>query len=128
MLVRLRHGLASAELDPLLALCRDLGYGTRFLDEGRRLLELSGQGDRTHRTRLEDHPDVMGFTWSVSSEWVTVGIDDTSSATPYVVVWDLIPEPGESVEAIIDVTLGVGDCLDRTTEDTLTLTYRCTGG
>ncbi len=79
-------------------------------------------------TDLEDHPDVMGFTWSVSSEWVTVGIDDTSSATPYVVVWDLIPEPGESVEAIIDVTLGVGDCLDRTTEDTLTLTYRCTGG
>ena len=59
MLVRLRQGLASAELDPLLALCRDLGYGTRFLDEGRRLLELSGQGDRTHRTRLEDHPDVV---------------------------------------------------------------------
>jgi len=59
MLVRLRHGLTSGELDPLLALCRDLGYGTRFLDEGRRLLELSGQGDRTHRTRLEDHPDVV---------------------------------------------------------------------
>jgi len=59
MLVRLRHGLASDELDPLLALCRDLGYGTRFLDEGRRLLELSGVGDRTHRTRLEDHPDVV---------------------------------------------------------------------
>lgn len=59
MLVRLRHGLASGELDPLLALCRDLGYSTRFLDEGRRLLELSGQGDRTHRTRLEDHPDVV---------------------------------------------------------------------
>ena len=59
MLIRLRHGLASAELDPLLKLCRDLGYGTRFLDEGRRLLELAGQGDRTHRTRLEDHPDVV---------------------------------------------------------------------
>jgi len=59
MLVRLRLGLASDELDPLLALCRDLGYGTRFLDEGRRLLELSGRGDRTHRTRLEDHPDVV---------------------------------------------------------------------
>jgi len=59
MLVRLRHGLASGELDPLLALCRDLGYSARFLDEGRRLLELSGCGDRTHRTRLEDHPGVV---------------------------------------------------------------------
>lgn len=58
MLVRLRNGLASAALDPILALCRDLGYSVRFLDEGRRLLELSGRGDRTHRTRLEDHPDV----------------------------------------------------------------------
>ena len=59
MLVHLRHGLASAELDPLLALCQELGYSARFLDEGRRLLELSGCGDRTHRTRLEDHPDVV---------------------------------------------------------------------
>jgi len=59
MLVRLRQGLASPELDPLLALCEELGYSARFLDEGRRLLELSGCGDRTHRTRLEDHPDVV---------------------------------------------------------------------
>jgi 3-deoxy-7-phosphoheptulonate synthase len=59
MLVRLRHGLASDELGPLLALCRELGYSARFLDEGRRLLELSGRGDRTHRTRLEDHPHVV---------------------------------------------------------------------
>jgi 3-deoxy-7-phosphoheptulonate synthase len=58
MLVRLRNGLASAALDPILSLCRDLGYSVRFLDEGRRLLELSGRGDRAHRTRLEDHPDV----------------------------------------------------------------------
>ena len=58
MLVRLRNGLASAALDPILTLCRDLGYSVRFLDEGRRLLELSGRGDKTHRTRLEDHPDV----------------------------------------------------------------------
>ena len=52
-------GKGRSSSPPLLALCRDLGYGTRFLDEGRRLLELSGQGDRTHRTRLEDHPDVV---------------------------------------------------------------------
>ena len=49
MLVRLRHGLASDELDPLLALCRDLGYSARFLDEGRRVLELTDLlGDGAH--------------------------------------------------------------------------------
>jgi len=59
MLVRLRHGLTSAELDPLLTLCHDLGFGTRFLDDGRRLLELTGEGDQAHWARLEGHPDVV---------------------------------------------------------------------
>lgn len=59
MLIRLRYGLAATELEPILALCEELGYSTRFLDEERHLLELSGRGDRTHRTRLEDHPHVV---------------------------------------------------------------------
>jgi len=73
-------------------------------------------------------PDAVDFSWSLSTEWGSVGIDDVTSSTPYVVVWGLEPEPGETVESVIEVTLGVSDCLDRVVEDTLLLTYRCTGG
>jgi hypothetical protein len=78
-------------------------------------------------TDAGDLASVTGFEWSVASDWMDIGIDDTSSATPYVVVWGLTPEPGETVEQVIEIDLMATDCLDREAVDTVVLTVRCTG-
>jgi hypothetical protein len=78
-------------------------------------------------TEAGDLASITGFEWSVASDWVDIGIDDTSSATPYVVVWGLIPEPGETVELVIEIDLTATDCLDREAFDTVALTVSCTG-
>ena len=54
MLVRLRHSLATSQVDAILAVCRSLGLRPRFLDERSELLELQGAGAPEHRSRLED--------------------------------------------------------------------------
>ena len=66
MLVRLRNGLASAALDPILALCRDLGYSVRFLDEeGEPLAGLFGgevvELEITGRVMREIPAPIVGF-------------------------------------------------------------------
>lgn len=54
MLLRLRSTLPGLELDAVLDLARELGLRTRFLDERRELLELTGPGRPEHRSRFED--------------------------------------------------------------------------
>jgi 3-deoxy-7-phosphoheptulonate synthase len=54
MLLRLRKHLSGAELEAVLALCRELGYQERFLDRERELLEVTGPGKPEHRSRFED--------------------------------------------------------------------------
>lgn len=54
MLVRLRTELSESDLRTLLRLLDELGYAHRYLDAGRRLLELDGRGRPDHRARLED--------------------------------------------------------------------------
>jgi len=78
-------------------------------------------------TDAGDLSDVTAMWWSVASSWADIGIDDTVSATPYVVLWGITTESGTTAEEVIDIRLSVSDCLDRVTEDTLSLTVRCTG-
>lgn len=54
MLLRLRKRLPKEQIDAVLELARELGYATRFLDEAREILELSGRGRPEHRSRFED--------------------------------------------------------------------------
>ncbi|MCE9595485.1 MAG: 3-deoxy-7-phosphoheptulonate synthase [Planctomycetes bacterium] len=67
MLLRLRKNLSRAELEAVLGLARELGYGTRFLDGGREILALDGVdggpepvGAPDHRARFEDLAAVSG--------------------------------------------------------------------
>lgn len=59
MLLRLRTPLSSSESHSILGFCKELGYRTRYTDETRRLLELTGPGHPSHRSRLEDHVCVL---------------------------------------------------------------------
>ena len=54
MLLRLRRALPEAQLEAILNLASRLGYRTRFLDERRELLELTGCGKPEHRSAFED--------------------------------------------------------------------------
>lgn len=55
MLLRLKKGLPPLQLDAVLSEARGLGFESRFLDEGRTLLELTGAAGRPeHRSRFED--------------------------------------------------------------------------
>jgi 3-deoxy-7-phosphoheptulonate synthase len=54
MLLSLQKNANRREIDAVLALARELGYASRFLDGGRSLLELTGGGAPDHRARFED--------------------------------------------------------------------------
>lgn len=57
MLLRLRRDRPEPELESILALCKELGYRARFLDERRELLQLEGDHDSPrpeHRSIFED--------------------------------------------------------------------------
>jgi 3-deoxy-7-phosphoheptulonate synthase len=54
LLLRLRTPLGPDEFERILGLARELGYTTRFVDEGSGLLELKGSGDPSHRSRIAD--------------------------------------------------------------------------
>ncbi len=54
MLVRIRRALPGQEIESILALATELGYRARFLDAGRELLQLDGNGRPEHRSRFED--------------------------------------------------------------------------
>ena len=54
MLLRLRRALPEAQLEAIQTLASRLGYRTRFLDERRELLELTGGGKPEHRSAFED--------------------------------------------------------------------------
>ncbi|HJO27556.1 MAG: 3-deoxy-7-phosphoheptulonate synthase [Planctomycetes bacterium] len=58
MLLLLQDKLPSDQLETLILLARELGYTPRFLDEERRLLELTGEGAPDHRARFEDRAAV----------------------------------------------------------------------
>lgn len=77
-------------------------------------------------TDAADLPAVYDFYWTPPEDWSSVGIDDPSSSTPYVVVWGITPEPGETLEQVIEVSLKATDCLESETVDTVALTVSCT--
>jgi 3-deoxy-7-phosphoheptulonate synthase len=54
MLLRLQKGLPDDQIETVLALARDLGYRTRFLDDRAEILNLEGPGRPDHRPRFED--------------------------------------------------------------------------
>jgi 3-deoxy-7-phosphoheptulonate synthase len=58
MLLRLRKSLSLAGVESVLEIARELGYRTRFLDEARSLLELTGPGRPADVARFEDNAGV----------------------------------------------------------------------
>jgi len=54
MLLRLHKALSKADIDTVLRVCSDLGYGSRFVDSARELLQLEGEGAPDHRARFEN--------------------------------------------------------------------------
>jgi len=54
MLLRLRRALPPPQLEAILALARDLGYRTSFVDESKEFLRLNGTGAAHHPSRFED--------------------------------------------------------------------------
>ncbi|MAE29830.1 MAG: 3-deoxy-7-phosphoheptulonate synthase [Planctomycetes bacterium] len=58
MLLRLYENLSADQLESLIRLARELGYGPRFLDDKRQLLELTGEGAADHRARFEERAAV----------------------------------------------------------------------
>ncbi|MBL8859569.1 MAG: 3-deoxy-7-phosphoheptulonate synthase [Planctomycetes bacterium] len=54
MLLRLQKGLLAEQVEAVLALARELGYRTRFLDERSEILLLDGAGRPEHRSKFED--------------------------------------------------------------------------
>tara|TARA_R110002126_G_scaffold4498_3_gene23660 strand:- start:19976 stop:21043 length:1068 start_codon:yes stop_codon:yes gene_type:complete len=56
MLLRLQAGLQDPQLESILALCKDLGLTTSFLEGRRDLVQVDGPADPRILVRLEGHP------------------------------------------------------------------------
>lgn len=54
MLLRLQKGLPAEQIAAVLALAKELGYRSVFLDEHSEILNLEGQGKPEHRSKFED--------------------------------------------------------------------------